>query len=149
LKLASQDSEEPCTCYGIADNGNVTSNGTSTIKSGELVRKFVCSACGIVFCSRKNTVFYGLRTSQERITLALDLSTKGLSVNKIAEVVKVCPATVRKWTGKAASHCAKVNESTLTGVETEKVEMDELWTFVGKKRYPRKTNTKTKVHGSG
>jgi len=52
------------------------------------VRKFICSACGTVFCSRKNTVFYGLRTSPEKITLALDLSTKGLSVNKIAEVVK-------------------------------------------------------------
>jgi transposase len=79
----------------------------------------------------------------------LDLSTKGLSVNKIAEVVEVCPVTIRKWTGKAASHCEKVNESTLTGVETEKVEMDELWTFVEKKRCPRKTNMKTKVHGSG
>jgi hypothetical protein len=57
----------------------------------------------------------------------LDLSTKGLSVNKIAEVVKVCPETVRKWTGKAASHCEKVNESTLTGVETEKLK----WTSYG------------------
>lgn len=89
-----------CSCYGVAGKGNVTSNGTSKIKSGGQVRKFICSACGLVFCSRKNTVFYGLRTSPEKITLALDLSTKGLSVNKIAEVVKVCPVTVRKWTGK-------------------------------------------------
>jgi len=99
-----------CSCYGVAGKGNVTSNGTSKIKSGGRVRKFICSACGTVFCSRKNTVFYGLRTSPEKITLALDLSTKGLSVNKIAEVVKVCPVTVRKWTGKAASHCEKVND---------------------------------------
>jgi transposase-like protein len=138
-----------CSCYGVAGKGNVTSNGTSKIKSGGRVRKFICSSCGIVFCSRKNTVFYGLRTNPEKIALALDLSTKGLSVNKIAEVVKVCPVTVRKWTGKAAGHCEKVNESTLTGVETAKVEMDELWTFVEKKHCPRKTNMKMKVHGSG
>jgi transposase-like protein len=138
-----------CSCYGVTGKGNVTSNGTSKIKSGGRVRKFICSTCGKVFCSRKNTVFYGLRTSPDRIALALDLSTKGLSVNKIAEVVKVCPVTVRKWTGKAASHCKKVNESTLTGVETEKVEMDELWTFVEKKRCPRKMNMKMTVHGSG
>jgi transposase-like protein len=81
----------------LAGKGNVKSNGTSKIKSGERVRKFICSACETVFSSRKNTVFYGLRTSPEKITLALDLSTKGLSANKIAEVVKVCPVTVRKW----------------------------------------------------
>lgn len=90
------------------------------------MRRFICSACGTVFYSRKNTVFYGLRTNPEKITQALDLSTKGLSINKIAEVVQVCPVTVRKLIGKAASHCEKVNELTLTGVETEKVEMDRL-----------------------
>ena len=138
-----------CSSYGVAGMGNVTGNGTSTNRSGGQVRKFVCSTCGTVFCSRTNTVFYGLRTSPDKIELAIDLSTKGLSVNKIAEIVKVCPATVRKWIGRAASHCEKVNESILTGLETEKVEMDELWTFVGKKRCPGKTNMKMKVRGSG
>jgi hypothetical protein len=32
--------------------------------------------------------------------------------------------------GKTTIHCEKVNESTQTGVKTEMVEMDELWTFV-------------------
>jgi hypothetical protein len=46
-------------------------------------------------------------------------------------------------------HCEKVNEVVLNNIETPKVEMDALWTFVGKKRCPEKMNLKTTELGSG
>jgi hypothetical protein len=49
----------------------------------------------------------------------------------------------------AAKHSEKVNEVVFKDVETPKVEMDEAWTFVGKKHYSEKMNTKTRELGSG
>ena len=75
--------------------------------------------------------------------------TKGMSINAIAEVLKSKPSTVRGWISRASDHCDEVNKVILRDVETPKVEMDELWTFVGEKECPKTTSTKTKEHGSG
>jgi len=70
-------------------------------------------------------------------------------ISKVAEVLEVKPITVSTWVSRAGDHCKKVDEIVLKNVETPKVEMDEAWTFVGKKRYLEKTNMKTTGHGSG
>ena len=75
--------------------------------------------------------------------------TNGMSIRKIAKVLKSKPSTVKSWISKASDHCEKVNEVVLKDVETSKVEMDELWTFVGEKEYPKTTSMTTKEHGSG
>ena len=139
---------EQCALFGIADQGNVTCYGTYKIESGR-VRKYLCHTCGTRFCDRTNTAFYDLRTSEEKIRLALELVNRGVSINGIAEVLKSKPSTVRSWIARASDHCAEVNKVILKDVETPKVEMDELWTFVGKKECPKTTSTKTKEHGSG
>ena len=96
-----------------------------------------------------NTAFYDSRTNEEKIKLALKMAMRGMSVLGIAEIVESKPSTVSTWISKAAKHSEKVNEVVLKDVETPKVEMDEAWTFVGKKHYPEKVNTKTREPGSG
>ena len=75
--------------------------------------------------------------------------TSGMSISKVAEVLEVKPITVSTWISRAGDHCKKVDEIVLKNVETPKVEMDEAWTFVGKKRYLEKTSMKTTGLGSG
>jgi uncharacterized protein YjcR len=75
--------------------------------------------------------------------------TKGMSIQGIADVLKSKPSTVRSWISRASDHCEKVNEVVLKDVETQKVEMDELWTIVGEKECPKMANTMMKEHGSG
>lgn len=72
-----------------------------------------------------------------------------MSVLGIAETLEVKPSTASAWVSRAGMHCEKVNEVVLNDIETPKVEMDELWTFVGKKRCPEKMNSKTTELGSG
>jgi transposase-like protein len=139
---------EECPQFGIAGNGNVTVCGTYGRINGK-GRKFVCHACGTNFCDRTNTPLYDIRTDEETVKLALKMSTHGMSVLGIAETVEKNPATVSKWISRAGDHCEKVNDVILKDVESQKVEMDELWTFVGKKRCPGKKNMKTTAHGSG
>lgn len=139
---------EKCSLFGVAGKGNVTVYGTYERSSGK-GRKFICHTCGNTFCDRTNTPFYDLRTNEEKIDMALKMATSGMSISKIAEILEVKPITVSTWISRAGDHCNKVDEVILKDVETPKVEMDEAWTFVGKKHYPEKMNMKTTEHGSG
>jgi transposase-like protein len=139
---------EQCVLFGITGKGNVTCCGTYMNQSGK-ARKYICHECGTMFCDRTNTAFYDLRTDEETIKLALKMAMRGMSTLGIAEILEVQPSTVDTWISRGAEHSKKVNEVVLKDVETPKVEMDELWTFVGKKRCPRKMNSKTKEPGSG
>jgi len=101
------------------------------------------------FCDRTNTAFYDLRTRDEKVKQALKMAMRGMSVMGIAEILETKPSTISTWISKAAKHSEKVNDMVMKDVETPKVEMDEAWTFVGKKHFPGKMNTKMREPGSG
>jgi transposase-like protein len=122
-----------CTLYGKTRQGNIVSNGTYSTKSGR-VRKFICRACGNVFNNRTGTVFFDLRTAEDKVILSLKLLLKGMSVRGIAEVLGSKPDTVLSWLWRAAEHSEEVESFLLRDLKVSKVELDELWTFVKKKR---------------
>jgi len=139
---------EKCERYGHTGQGNVVGNGTYETKSGR-VRKYICRTCGKIFCDRSNTMFYDLRTSEEKVVLALRLIVKGMSQRSTAEVLEVCPKSVSTWISRASDQSEAVTEAQLKDLKVSRVEMDELWTFVGKKEFRKMKNTKTREHGSG
>jgi transposase-like protein len=120
-----------CVDYGVVGKGNVIGHGTYETNSGK-VRKYLCNSCGKMYCDRSNTAFYDLRTSRDKVVQALEMSMGGMSLRRIGEILKVKPETVSKWISRAADHSQKVDEVVMSEVSTEKVEMDELWTFVEK-----------------
>ena len=122
-----------CSLYGKTKQGNIVSNGTYSTKSGR-IRKFICRNCGNTFNGRTGTVFFDLRTSDEKVILALKLLLKGMSVRGIAEVLGSKPDTVLSWLRRAAEHSEEVDTFLLRDLRVSKVELDELWTFVKKKR---------------
>jgi len=139
---------EECEQYGRTGQGNIIGNGTYATKSGR-VRKYICRTCGRVFCDRTNTMFYDLRTSEDKVVLALKLILKGMSQRSIAEVLEVCPKSVSTWLSRASDQSEAITETRLKDLEVPRVEMDELWTFVGKKESRKTKNTKMMEHGSG
>lgn len=122
-----------CNLYGKTKQGNIISNGTYTTKSGR-VRKFICRTCGNIFNDRTGTVFFDLRTPKDKVILALKLLLKGMSVRGIAEVLGSKPDTVLFWLRRASEHSEEVDAFLLRDLKVSKVELDELWTFVKKKR---------------
>jgi transposase-like protein len=139
---------EKCEQYGLTGQGNVVGNGTYETKSGR-VRKYICRTCGKIFCDRSNTMFYDLRTSEEKVVLALRLIVKGMSQRSTAEVLEVCPKSISTWISRASDQSEAVTETQLKDLNISRVEMDELWTFVGKKEFQKMKNTKTREHGFG
>jgi len=127
---------EDCTLFGISGKGNVTCCGNYMICSGKL-RKYRCHTCDTRFCDRTNTAFFNLRTSEDKVRMALEMVAKGISIQEIADVLKSKPSTIRHWVSKASDHREKVNEAVQKDVETPKVEMDELGPSLGKREPPR------------
>lgn len=78
-------------------------------------------------------MFCDLRTSKDKVVLALKLVTKGMSQRSTAEVLEVCPQSISIWISRASDQSEAVSGVYLKDLKVSKVEMDELWTFAGKK----------------
>ncbi len=139
---------EKCGLYGQTDKGNIVGNGTYNTRSGK-VRKYICRACGKVFNDRTNTAFFDLRTKDEKVLIALKMLIKGISMRSTAEILGVKLDTVRGWLSRAADHSDEVNKVLMKDLDVSEVELDELWTFVKKKRFREWRYMKTTERGSG
>jgi DNA-directed RNA polymerase specialized sigma subunit, sigma24 homolog len=73
---------------------------------------------------------------------------KGMSIEAIADVLEVNPATIRRWLFRCAKQCEKENEDLMKYLNISKVEMDELWVIVEKKLF-QEPKTKPKELGCG
>ena len=99
------------------------------------IRKYLCRACGAVFCERKSTVFYDIRSDEGKVILALKLILQGMSLRAVSNVLDVKLDTVRFWLTRSATHAEQVNEALIKEIKVNKVELDELWSFVRKKNF--------------
>ena len=138
-----------CSLYGKTARGNIVSNGMIRTKQGENRRKFLCKICGKSFCSRTDTIFYDLRTPEEKVLLALKLLVKGMPLRGVADVLKVKLDTVRHWLKVAAEHSEKVNKMLLKELKVSQVELDALWTFVKKNALRQRAILWKEKSGSG
>ncbi len=136
-----------CKFYGISGKGNVIGNGTYQISS-KRVRKYICRECGRVFNDRTSTFFSNVRKDEFIVQLALKMAIKGVSIEVIADILEVQPATVSNWLFRAAKQCDIVNEDLMKDLNISKIEMDELWVIVEKK-LRREQKSKTTEHGCG
>jgi len=122
-----------CSLYGKTKQGNIVSNGTYSTKS-KRVRRFTCRICGSVFNERTGAVFLDLCLPENKVILALERLLKGMSVRGMAGVLGSKPDTVLFWLRRAAEHSEEVDVFLLRDLKVSKVELDELWSFVKKKR---------------
>jgi len=74
---------------------------------------------------------------------------KGMGLRKTAEIMGVKPDTVRRWIDRAAKHSEEVNKVLMKYIEVDKLELDELWTFVQKKQFRKWSMDQKKKDGSG
>ena len=136
-----------CKFYGISGKGNIIGNGTYQIKN-KRVRKYICHECGRVFNDRTNTFFDNVRKEESVVILALKMAIKGMSIQSIADVLEVQPATINNWLFRYAKQCEKVNEDLMKNLNISKVELDELWVIVEKK-LQQEQKAKMKEPGCG
>ena len=131
-----------CESYGLFGQGNIIVISTYMTQSGRR-RIFRCKLCGETFSETRGTIFYDLRTEEEKVLLTLKLLLKRMSITDIAEVLETNEDTIRNWLAKAAEHSEQVSQKLVHSLSVTQVEMDELWSFVRKKVARDETEAQT------
>lgn len=121
-----------CPLFGKRGEGNIVSNGTHPGRNGRRIRKFLCRQCGCSFCERSGTIFYGIRSPEDKVLAALKLLAKGMPLRGVVKVTKVKLDTVRRWLRVTAEHSELVNSALLKEMKVSQAELDALWRFVKK-----------------
>jgi transposase-like protein len=132
-KKAKESCPNPaCTLKGKKGKGNIVSNGTYRTKAGLIAFKFICKECKKSFCSRSGSVFYDLKTSEDKILLALKLLVKGMPIREVADVLSVKRDTVRYWLTVASENSNKMDSLLKKQIKVSQADLDGLWACVKK-----------------
>ena len=104
-----------------------------TIRGNRTVYVIRCRDCRKTFCDRYGTAFYDLKTPEEKVQRAIQQGLEGLCPEAVARVEGVHPTTVGRWIDRSCSQAKAADQEVITGVWTENVELDELYSFAGEK----------------
>jgi len=110
---------EACKYHGVTGQGNIIGNGTYQARN-TTIRRYICHSCWKAFCDSTNTFYYNLRKDESTINLALSISMKGMSNESTAEVLKIQPATLKRWLALGAKQC-DVNSDLLLRQDAQKM----------------------------
>src|SRR5712692_12108618 len=101
-----------CTHYSRTTCGNVSAIATSLTPSGKR-RIFRCHACETHFSETRETVFFDLRTAEDKVMIALKMLLVHVDLTGIGFVLGVTEQTVLAWLKRAADKAAEVNRHLL------------------------------------
>ncbi len=122
-----------CSHYRLMNRGNVKSIATYETQSGKR-RIFQCRECGEQFSETRETVFFDLRTPEEKVMIVLKLLLCKVELTAISFAMGVTEETILMWLQRAAQKAEEINQHLMRDVEVTQVELDELWSFVLRKR---------------
>lgn len=121
-----------CPLFKLMDRGNVSAISTYMTESGKR-RIFRCQRCETTFSETRDTVFFDLRTSEEKVLMALKMLLVRVDLSGISFVLGVHEETVLAWLVRAAAKAHEINEHLLRDLPVTQVQLDERWNFMARK----------------
>src|SRR5215475_3522483 len=112
--------------------GNVSAIATYLTQSGKR-RIFRCHTCETPFSETRETVFFDLRTSEDKVMMALKMLLVRVDLAGIGFVLGVTEETVLSWLRRAAHHADAINRHLLQALPVTHVQLDEMWNFIARK----------------
>ena len=121
-----------CAHYRLLNRGNVSAISTYLSQSGKR-RIFRCSECEHPFSETRDTVFFALRTPEEKVIMALKMLLVKVALGDIGFVLGVTEETVLAWLRRAAQKAHEINTHLLRDLPVTQVPLDERWSFSRRK----------------
>lgn len=141
---------EQCKNYGLRGHGNI---GVRAKYGKDKNRDLLyCRTCGKRFAASRASALFGLHLPAETIRQIIHHAAEGVGVRATARLLGMDKDTVNRVILRAGEHCARVLSGLLTSLQLTEAQLDELWTFVKKRKVltPRQTlRTSTGKRGSG
>jgi IS1 family transposase/transposase-like protein len=122
-----------CSHYRLMHRGNISAIATYMTQSGKR-RIFCCSKCERPFSETRDTVFFDLRTPEEKVMMALKMLLVKVALSDISFVLGVTEETVLEWLRRAAQKAHEINVHLLRDLPVTQVQLDELWNFIRRKQ---------------
>src|SRR6266851_10011151 len=121
-----------CVHYNRMQQGNVSAIATYLTQSGKR-RIFRCHTCETQFSETRETVFFDLRTAEDKVMMALKMLLVRVELTGISFVLGVTEETVLAWLRRAAHQAEAVNQHLLRALPVTQVQLDEMWNFIARK----------------
>src|SRR5499427_3075324 len=121
-----------CTHYRRMQQGNVSAIATYLTQSGKR-RIFRCRTCETRFSETRATVFFDLRTSEEKVMMALKMLLVRVDLAGVSFVLGVTEETVLAWLRRAAHQAEEIIRHLLRALPVTQVQLDEMWNFIERK----------------
>ena len=118
-----------CAPYRLLNRGNVSAISTYMTQSGKR-RLFRCSKGERPFSETRDTVFFDLRSPEEKSLMALKLLLVQVTLSDIGFVLGVTEATVLEWRRRAAPTAHEIHAPLLRDLPVTQVQLDEMWSFI-------------------
>jgi transposase-like protein len=114
-----------CSHYRLINRGNVSAIAIYLTQSGKR-RIFRCGKCEGTFSETRDMVFFDLRTSEEKVIMALKMLLVKVALSDIGFVLGVTGETVLAWLGRAAQKAHEINTHLLRDLPVTQVQLDEM-----------------------
>ena len=121
-----------CVHYNRMQQGNVSAISTYLTQSGKR-RIFRCHTCETQFSETRETVFFDLRTAEDKVMMALKMLLVRVDLAGISFVLGVTEETVLAWLRRAAHQAEAINRHLLRNLPVTQVQLDEMWNFIARK----------------
>ena len=122
---------EECSDYEKRSEGNIVLKEKYGKKDQSLLR---CKTCGHCFSETRGTIFFNLATPKEEVLRTLAMIDEKGSIRGTARVTGHDKNTVSRWLKIAGEHCKEITEYFLNDLELTKVQVDEIWSYIKKRR---------------
>lgn len=121
-----------CAHYSRTTCGNVSAIATYLTQSGKR-RIFRCRTCETRFSETRETVFFDLRTAEDKVMMALKMLLVRVDLAGICFVLGVTEETVLAWLRRGAHQAEAINRHLLRALPVTQVQLDEMWNFIARK----------------
>src|SRR2546425_4920898 len=121
-----------CIDYNRRQQGTVSAIATYLTHSGKR-RIFRCHTCATQFSETRETVFFDLRTTEDKVMMALKMLLVRVDLVGISFVLGVTEETVLAWLRRAAHQAEAINRHLLGNLPVTQVQLDEMWNFIARK----------------
>jgi len=129
---------EHCSHYGLRGKGNIIKYGTYGKHKRQML---LCNVCKRKFSETRNTAFFGTKYSEETIRKIILCVAEGNGVRNTARILGLSKDAVNRIIKLAGDHCDNVLSNLLQSISLDQCQMDELWSFVYKKKLIPKSET--------
>ncbi|MCP4486601.1 MAG: hypothetical protein GY820_04670 [Gammaproteobacteria bacterium] len=121
-----------CKYYTLLNRGNVSAVSTYLTQSGRR-RIFTCKECKTFFSETRDTVFYDLRTPEEKVIMVLKMFLIRVDLSGICFVFGITEETALMWLRRVAKQADVINAHLMRELSVTEIQLDEMWNFIKRK----------------